>query len=82
MTYRARISTAHTLCTQLNGDRCSVPFLQLTDTIYQIPACPCEEPLATEAGSRLQKTEDIGHAASEIPTRHLLVWRHMSHYDL
>ena len=22
----------------------SVPFLQLTDTIYQIPACPCEEP--------------------------------------
>ena len=22
----------------------SVPFLHLTDTIYQIPACPCEEP--------------------------------------
>ena len=28
----------------------SVPFLQLPDTIYQIPACPCEEPLATEQG--------------------------------
>ena len=53
----------------------SVPFLQLPDTIYQIPACPCEEPLATEQWFRLARTEDIGHAASEIPTRHL-VWRH------
>ena len=53
----------------------SVPFLQLPDTIYQIPACPCEEPLATEQRFRLARTEDIGHAASEIPTRHL-VWRH------
>ena len=53
----------------------SVPFLHLPDTIYQIPACPCEEPLATEQWFRLARTEDIGHAASEIPTRHL-VWRH------
>ena len=37
----------------------SVPFLQLTDTIYQIPACPCEEPLATEAG--VQATENGRH---------------------